>query len=233
MDEKHLSKRLTQVAAFVPQGARIADIGSDHAYLPAALALSGRIQFAVAGEVANGPYDNMVKEITENGLTKTIIPRLANGLAAIRPTDKVDTVVIAGMGGALIADILEKGRAQLAGVKRLILQPNVGEYRLRQWLLKNSYQIMDERLIEEDDHIYEIIVAEPSVVTFTYSEYELMFGPFLLEKKGPIFKQKWQEYQQRQNGVLQQMAGAKQPPQAKINQLKKQLTMVKEAIQDD
>lgn len=185
MDEKHLSKRLTQVAAFVPQGARLADIGSDHAYLPAALALKGRIQFTVAGEVAKGPYDNMVKEITENGLTKTIIPRLANGLAAIRPTDKVDTVVIAGMGGALIADILEKGRAQLAGVKRLILQPNVGEYRLRQWLLKNSYQIMDERLIEEDDHIYEIIMAEPSVVPFTYSEYELMFGPFLLEKKDP------------------------------------------------
>ena len=125
MDEKHLSKRLTQVAAFVPQGARIADIGSDHAYLPAALALSGRIQFAVAGEVANGPYDNMVKEITENGLTKTIIPRLANGLAAIRPTDKVDTVVIAGMGGALIADILEKGRAQLAGVKRQIGRAHV------------------------------------------------------------------------------------------------------------
>ena len=219
MDAQHLSKRLAQVAAFIPTGARMADIGSDHAYLPAALTLQGKISFAVAGEVVAGPYENMEKEIKENGLVNQIIPRLADGLAAIKPQDKVDTVVIAGMGGALIADILERGKEHLKGVKRLVLQPNVGEYRLRSWLLANHYQIMAEQLVEEDDHIYEIIVAEPSPVPFSYSYYELMFGPFLLEKKGPIFTSKWQDY-----------ANAKQPPIDRINQLKDRIALVKEAL---
>ena len=230
MDAQHLSKRLAQVAAFIPTGARMADIGSDHAYLPAALTLQGKISFAVAGEVVAGPYENMEKEIKKNGLVNQIIPRLADGLAAIKPQDKVDTVVIAGMGGALIADILERGKEHLKGVKRLVLQPNVGEYRLRSWLLANHYQIMAEQLVEEDDHIYEIIVAEPSPVPFSYSYYELMFGPFLLEKKGPIFTSKWQDYVKRQEGVLTQMANAKQPPIDRINQLKDWIALVKEAL---
>lgn len=233
MDAQHLSKRLAQVADFVPAKARLADIGSDHAYLPAALALTGKITMAVAGEVAAGPYENMEKEIRENGLSKQIIPRLADGLAAIKPADKIDTVVIAGMGGSLIADILERGRNRLTGVKRLILQPNVGEYRLRTWLLAHRYQIMAERLVEEDDHIYEIIVAEPSIVPFSYSYYELMFGPLLLEKKGPVFEKKWRAYIKRQLGVLDQMASAKQPPVEKIQQLKAQIALVKEALEDD
>lgn len=233
MDAQHLSKRLAQVAEFVPDKARMADIGSDHAYLPAALALAGKITMAVAGEVVAGPYENMEKEIRENGLGDRIVPRLADGLAAIKPADKVDTVVIAGMGGSLIADILDRGKDRLAGVKRLILQPNVGEYRLRTWLLANRYQIMAERLVEEDNHIYEIIVAEPSLVPFSYSYYELMFGPFLLEKKGPVFEKKWQDYLKRQTGVLDQMASAKQPPLEKIQQLKARIAIVKEALKDD
>lgn len=233
MDAKHLSQRLTQVAKYVPQGARLADIGSDHAYLPAALALNGQISLAIAGEVVQGPYENMEREIRENGLQGKVIPRLANGLMAVEPADKVDTITIAGMGGTLIADILEKGQARLAGVNRLILQPNVGEYRLRKWLLAHRYQIMAEEMVAEDGHIYEIIVAEPSVVPFRYSDYELMFGPLLLEKKGPIFAKKWQEYLKRQAGILEQMAGAKQPPVDKIAQLQERLAVVKEALADD
>lgn len=233
MDAQHLSHRLAQVATFVPTGARLADIGSDHAYLPAALALQGKITMAVAGEVAAGPYENMAHEIEANGLTDQIIPRLANGLAAIQPADRIDTVTIAGMGGTLIANILDRGQEQLAGVKRLILQPNVGEYRLRSWLLAHHYQIMAERLVKEDDHIYEIIVAEPSLVPFRYSNYELLFGPLLLEKKGPVFREKWQDYLQRQQGVLDQISSAKQPPVDKIERLEERMQLVKEALADD
>ncbi|WP_267201869.1 tRNA (adenine(22)-N(1))-methyltransferase [Limosilactobacillus kribbianus] len=233
MDEKHLSRRLATVASFVPDGARMADIGSDHAYLPAALALEKKISYAVAGEVVRGPYENAVHEIKNHGLDAVIKPRLADGLAAIAPADKIDTVVVAGMGGALIAKILDEGVTKLAGVIRLILQPNVGEYRLRCWLMDHHYQIMAERIVAEDDHIYEIIVAEPSVVPFRYSDYELTFGPLLLEKKGPVFAAKWQEYCQRQTAVLHQMAGAKKVPVARINELKAELAMVKEALDND
>ncbi|MDL2056879.1 tRNA (adenine(22)-N(1))-methyltransferase TrmK [Limosilactobacillus reuteri] len=233
MDEKHLSARLACVASLVPAGARVADIGSDHAYLPAALVLDGKIDFAIAGEVVKGPYENAVHEIKDHQLEGQVIPRLADGLAAIEPTDKVDTITIAGMGGSLIASILEKGKDKLTEIKRLVLQPNVGESQLREWLMNNHYQIMTEKIIEEDNHIYEIIVAEPSVVPFRYSKYELDFGPFLLENKGPIFKKKWQEYLQREAHVIDQMQKAQQPPVKKINEINEFLSQVKEAIADD
>lgn len=137
------------------------------------------------------------------------------------------------MGGSLIASILEKGKDKLKGVKRLVLQPNVGESQLRKWLMDNRYQIMTEKIIEEDNHIYEIIVAEPSIVPFRYSQYELDFGPFLLENKGPVFKKKWQEYIQRETHVIKQMQQAQQPPVQKINELNQVLLEVKEAIADD
>ncbi len=268
------------VASLVPAGARVADIGSDHAYLPAALVLDGKIDFAIAGEVVKGPYENAVHEIKDHQLEGRVIPRLADGLAAIEPADKVDTITIAGMGGSLIASILEKDKNKLTGIKRLVLQPNVGlaaiepadkvdtitiagmggsliasilekdknkltgikrlvlqpnvgESQLREWLMNNHYQIMNEKIIEEDNHIYEIIVAEPSVVPFRYSKYELDFGPFLLENKGPIFKKKWQEYLQREAHVIDQMQKAQQPPVKKINEINQFLSQVKEAIADD
>ena len=233
VDEKHLSARLACVASLVPAGARVADIGSDHAYLPAALVLDGKIDFAIAGEVVKGPYENAVREIKDHQLEGQVIPRLADGLAAIEPADKVDTITIAGMGGSLIASILEKDKNKLTGIKRLVLQPNVGESQLREWLMNNYYQIMNEKIIEEDNHIYEIIVAEPSVVPFRYSKFELDFGPFLLENKGPVFRKKWQEYLQREAHVIDQMQKAQQPPVKKINEINEFLSQVKEAIADD
>lgn len=233
VDEKHLSARLACVASLVPAGARVADIGSDHAYLPAALVLDGKIDFAIAGEVVKGPYENAVREIKDHQLEGQVIPRLADGLTAIEPADKVDTITIAGMGGSLIASILEKDKNKLTGIKRLVLQPNVGESQLREWLMNNHYQIMTEKIIEEDNHIYEIIVAEPSVVPFRYSKYELDFGPFLLENKGPVFRKKWQEYLQREAHVIDQMQKAQQPPVKKINEINQFLSQVKEAIADD
>lgn len=233
VDEKHLSARLACVASLVPAGARVADIGSDHAYLPAALVLDGKIDFAIAGEVVKGPYENAVREIKDHQLEGQVIPRLADGLAAIEPADKVDTITIAGMGGSSIASILEKDKNKLTGIKRLVLQPNVGESQLREWLMNNYYQIMNEKIIEEDNHIYEIIVAEPSVVPFRYSKYELDFGPFLLENKGPVFRKKWQEYLQREAHVIDQMQKAQQPPVKKINEINEFLSQVKEAIADD
>ena len=233
VDEKHLSARLACVASLVPAGARVADIGSDHAYLPAALVLDGKIDFAIAGEVVKGPYENAVREIKDHQLEGQVIPRLADGLAAIEPADKVDTITIAGMGGSLIASILEKDKNKLTGIKRLVLQPKVGESQLREWLMNNYYQIMNEKIIEEDNHIYEIIVAERSVVPFRYSKYELDFGPFLLENKGPVFRKKWQEYLQREAHVIDQMQKAQQPPVKKINEINEFLSQVKEAIADD
>lgn len=233
LDAQHLSRRLAVVASYVPEGARLADIGSDHGYLPAALALQNKIEYAVAGEVVQGPYENAVHEIQNLNLAGTITPRLADGLAAIQPTDHIDTITIAGMGGTLIAQILDAGVDKLANIHRLILQPNVGEKRLRAWLMAHRFQIMAERIIEEDGHIYEVIVAEPSIVPFTYSQFELTFGPLLLEQRGAIFDAKWRQELDRQQRVLTQMKSAPVPPADKISHLQEYVKLIEEVLHHD
>lgn len=233
MDERHLSKRLQAVADLVPENARLADIGSDHAYLPAALLLKGKIHYAIAGEVARGPFANEQAEINKLGLQDSLIPRLADGLDAIASSDRIDTIVIAGMGGSLIEEILDRGQAKLAGVKRLILQPNIGEYRLRKWLMEHHYQIMHEELLADEGHRYEIILAEPSVCPLRYNQRELLFGPLLLEKQGPLFDAKWQSEAGRLANALQQMQAAHSADEKRQQQLQDKLNLIKEVLAND
>lgn len=230
MNGAHLSKRLQTVAGHVPQGARLADIGSDHAYLPVYLANNNQIQIAVAGEVARGPYDNATQEIKQAGLTHMIKSRLADGLLAIEPEDDINTVVIAGMGGTLIENILSRGASRLRHQERLILQPNVGEYKVRRWLQANRYQIAAEDILEEDGHIYEIIVADPVAEPVAYSSQELRFGPSLLTNPPTVFTKKWQAEANRLKAVLQTMKAAKTVPMAKVQIFEQELADIEEVI---
>ena len=174
-----ISKRLETVASFVPQGAVLLDVGSDHAYLPIELVEKGHIEAAIAGEVVS------------HGLTEKIQVRLANGLAAFEEADQVSVITIAGMGGRLIATILEDGLDKLATVERLILQPNNREDELRSWLQEHGFQIIAESILEEAGKFYEIIVAEAGKMNL--SATDIRFGPFLSKELSPVFIQKWQK----------------------------------------
>jgi hypothetical protein len=186
-----ISKRLSIVASFVPQGAILLDVGSDHAYLPIELVESGKIERAIAGEVVVGPYQSAVKNVETHGLVDKIQVRLANGLAAFEETDQVSTITIAGMGGRLIATILEEGLDKLSSVNRLILQPNNREDELRVWLQAHGLQIVAESILEEAGKYYEIIVVEAG--TMNLSASEVRFGPFLSQEASPVFVEKWQK----------------------------------------
>ena len=142
--------------------------------------------------------------------------RLADGLAAIEPADRIDTVTIAGMGGPLIRHILEQGPTQLAGVQRLVLEPNVGEATVREWLAANQFQIVAERILAEDGHTYEILCADRVDHQVTYTTAEQMFGPFLLAEKSPVFIAKWQRELQRVNAAVAQMQRAKVIPEEQL-----------------
>lgn len=191
MNPHTLSRRLERVAANIPAGARLADIGSDHAYLPVALMRRGAISGAVAGEVASTPYNAAQRTVRENGLEADITVRLANGLAAIEPQDGITAISLCGMGGETIRDIFEAGKARLSGREVLVLQPNGGEQPLRVWLMENGYRICHEEVLRENRFYYEVIVAERSGPV-VYSEQELYFGPLLLRERGEAFLGKWE-----------------------------------------
>ena len=186
-----ISKRLELVASFVPQGAILLDVGSDHAYLPIELIERGQIESAIAGEVVEGPYQSAVKNVEAHGLEEKIQVRLANGLTAFEEADQVSVITIAGMGGRLIARILEEGLDKLANVERLILQPNNREDDLRIWLQDNGFQIVAESILEEAGKFYEILVVEAGQMKLSASD--VRFGPFLSKEVSPVFVQKWQK----------------------------------------
>ena len=186
-----ISKRLELVASFVPQGSILLDVGSDHAYLPIELVERGQIEAAIAGEVVVGPYQSAVKNVEAHGLEEKIQVRLANGLAAFEEADQVSVITIAGMGGRLIATILEEGLDKLASVERLILQPNNREDDLRNWLQDNDFQIVAESILEEAGKFYEILVVEAGQMKLSASD--VRFGPFLSKEVSPVFIKKWQK----------------------------------------
>jgi len=162
MGVKHLKlgERLLAIAAFVPVGARMADIGTDHAYLPIYLLQKKHIISAVAGEVNKGPFSSAQEAIKSVGLQDEISLRLGNGLDVLSPGE-VDVAVIAGMGGATIIDILH-GRPQVTrSLGQLILQPMIAASLVRRWLFENNWCISDEALVKEEGRLYEIIVAKP------------------------------------------------------------------------
>ncbi|MBC1511755.1 tRNA (adenine(22)-N(1))-methyltransferase [Listeria booriae] len=192
MNEQQLSKRLEKVVLYVSNKARIADIGSDHAYLPCYAIQQGLAEFAIAGEVVEGPFQSATKQVRSLALTEQIAVRKGDGLAVIEPADAIDTIVIAGMGGALIRSILEAEPAKLDGVKRLVLQPNIAAHQLREWAEINQWKLVAESILREDHKIYEILVLEPSEAKVAYSDAERLLGPFLMREKSEVFQAKWE-----------------------------------------
>ncbi|MEG2796078.1 MAG: class I SAM-dependent methyltransferase [Pseudomonas sp.] len=230
MNEHTLSMRLERVAAHVPVGARLADIGSDHGYLPVALMRRGVIAAAVAGEVALTPFRSAERTVRENDLEQHITVRHASGLAAIEPGDAITAISICGMGGETIRDILDSGKAQLSGAERLILQPNGGEQPLRQWLMDNGYCIRCEELLWENRFYYEIIVAERAD-SVAYTDPELYFGPLQMQARSPAFLSKWQRILREKQKTLGQFARARQAlPEAKVREITQQAQWITDLL---
>lgn len=241
-----LSRRLQAIAERIPEGSRLADIGSDHALLPTYLAGRGRISFGIAGEVNRGPYEAAKRQVQQTGVSAKIEVRLGDGLAVLE-AGEVDTIVIAGMGGALIARILEEGKSKLDGVERLVLQPNVAEDQVRVWLRNQGWQLLEESILEEDGHIYEILVAERhSTLTNPHTLYTtltlacgmtiderilLRMGPWLLQAADEIWMRKWDEEASKLESICQQMEQAGSPAAlTRLEEIKQEVKEIREVI---
>ena len=152
-----MDDRLKTIAAFVVEGSRVADIGTDHAQLAIELIGSGRASKVIAADLNAGPLEAARKNISAAGLEDRIDVRLGDGLTVLE-AGEVDAVCMAGMGGALMVEILSNDVSRSLG--RLILQPMNAVERVRQWLELNGWAIVDEDLAEAGGIVYEIICAE-------------------------------------------------------------------------
>ena len=193
-----LSQRLQAIANFVPQGAKVADIGTDHGFLPCYLAQSGQAEQVIACDVNAQPLSLAQKNITDYNVADKVSTRLGNGLAVLKPGE-VDTVTIAGMGGALMIDILDASPNVVDRLKRIILQPNVGAEAVRVWAEKNRWQIVAEDLVRENDIFSVIIVLEQGRSDRFMSATDLYLGPKLLAEHHPLLglyiSEEWEKAQ--------------------------------------
>lgn len=207
-----LGERLAALADFVPQGARLADIGTDHGYLPIELIQKEIASFAVAGDVHKGPYEAAKENIESLGLENKISVRFGNGLAVLSPGE-VDTVVIAGMGSSTMIDILTSEPEVTHSLTRLILQPMIAAATLRSWLIENRWSIVDETLVQEDGRLYEIIVAEQG---FSPELEPIMYdiGMILWEKKPKLLSLHIDQLIFQTQRVLREMTNSKSAQQS-------------------
>ncbi|AMA72375.1 MULTISPECIES: tRNA (adenine(22)-N(1))-methyltransferase [Aneurinibacillus] len=231
-----ISKRLQTIGDMVKKGSIVADIGSDHAYLPTYLVQKRIALRCIAGEVNYGPWQAAVRQVQAAGLTDKIDVRLGDGLAVVA-LGEVDTICIAGMGGSLIASILEAGAEKLSGVSQLLLQPNVAAPIVRRWLLEHGFQLSREKILEEDGIIYEILEAVPGDPILPYRNRDkkledlLEIGPYLWEEKSPVLRKKLVQEQEKLKAVQHQLQYAKSPEaEHKKREVQKKLAWMEEMI---
>ena len=200
-----LSQRLQAIADLVPAGAKVADIGTDHGFLPCYLAQSGKAELVIACDVNAQPLALAQKNITDYNVGDKVSTRLGNGFAVLNPGE-VDTVTIAGMGGALMIDILDASPMVVDRLKRIVLQPNVGAEAVRIWAEKNRWQIVAEDLIRENDIFSVIIVLEQGRSDRFMSAVELYLGPKLLAEHHPMLGLYISEEWEKTQHILEQLA---------------------------
>ena len=181
--EMKLTKRLKTIADLVPQGYNVADIGTDHGYLPVYLIKNRIAKKVIAVDINEGPLKNAKKTIKNYKLEDYIQTRLGSGLSPIEPGE-VDIVIIAGMGGLLIRDIFLDSRNVVGTVNKFILQPMVAQDELRKWLSQNDFKITDEKLAKEGSKLYEILVVSKGEMKIQRNIYYEV-GPKLIENKDP------------------------------------------------
>lgn len=177
----NMSKRLSTIVNLIDPCTTVADIGTDHAFIPIYLVKNQICSRAIASDVRAGPAEKARKNIVSFGLQKEIEVRIGPGLTTLLHKE-AETIVIAGMGGELIKEILGQGAEVARFSQSLVLQPMTQHEHLRKWLYDNEYSIIDEDLAEEYGKIY-IVMKVTSKPAGRLSESQLCFGQVLFQKK--------------------------------------------------
>lgn len=190
-----LDKRLSAVAALVRPGSRLADIGTDHAYLPVHLVQTGVCPSAIASDIGAGPLEAARHTVTANGLTSEIALRLGDGLSTVT-AEEVEDIAIAGMGGETIAAILEAAEWVKDSRLRLILQPMTKAEDLRRWLLQNGFSVLEEHLIQDKRHLYPVLAVAYTAAVPCEDDL-LIYGGFFTAEEGRPYRQMMVEHLRR------------------------------------
>lgn len=226
-----LSRRLETIASFVPEGSAVADIGTDHGYIPIHLVQEGKAKHAIAMDVRKGPLLRAQAHIHEAGLEAHVEVRLSDGLLKLEQNE-ADCVVIAGMGGELIIHILEEGRGLWEGIPHWVLSPHSELDKVRRFLEEQEFFTWRETMIKEEGKFYTVMGINRTNKAGEKDEREISYryGRSLLESKDPVLK----EYLKKEEEQLEQIMSGLSESQTeaavrRMEELKLELAYNKEA----
>ena len=200
-----LSKRLEMIASLVPEGSIPADIGTDHGYIPIYLIENQIAARAIALDINKGPLERVRMHIVGHGLKGQIETRLSDGLKEVKPGE-VDTMIAAGMGGALTIRILENSPEIVASIREFILQPQSEIHKVREYLSRHDFCLVAEDMIEEDGKYYPIMKLVHGKES-EYSREELYYGRILLEERHPVLYQFLKREESLKEQICRGLAG--------------------------
>ena len=226
-----LTNRLLKIASLVSENKRLADIGTDHGYIPVHLLNKGKIDFAILADINKGPLENARGEVKRNKLEDKVDLRLGSGIEVLKK-DEVDEVIIAGMGGILIGELLEANKEVAHSVDKLILQPMQAQEELRHYLLTNGYEILDECLEKEDFRLYEIIVAKYTGKN-THIDNDIYYeiGKKLIENKDDLLGELIENKIKKYNNIISKLGNKNtEAVIAKRNLANERINKLKELI---
>lgn len=200
-----LTERLEKIASLVDNGKIIADVGTDHGYIPVYLLENKKIKRAILSDINKGPLNNAREEIEKKKLEDVTELRLGGGVSVLSPGE-VEEIIIAGMGGILISDIIKDGFDVCREADKLILQPMQAPEELRKYLYLNGFEILDEHMVNEDFRIYEIIETKyTGNKQKDIDEIYYEFPEILIERKNPLMKERIKNKISECNSILEKI----------------------------
>ena len=224
-----LSKRLYAVASLVTEGASVADIGTDHGYIPIYLLEHGISEHVIAMDINKGPLERAKAHINESGHAKRIETRLSDGFEALSEGE-VETVIAAGMGGGLVIKILGDHPWKTKSIKEFILQPQSEIAKVRKYLYENGFTVVMEDMVEEDGKYYPMMKAVHGI-SEAYTETEYRYGKQLLEKRHPILLAYLKKEKEIKSRILEQLSSQNGlHVEERIVQLQTDLKWIDEAL---
>lgn len=226
-----LSNRLKTIASFVPEGSKVADIGTDHGYIPIHLVQEGKAKHAIAMDVRKGPLMRAESHIAEAGLKDVIEVRLSDGLLKLNK-DEADCVVIAGMGGELMIHILEEGKDLWDNIPCWVLSPQSELQKMRRFLVEQAFFVEQETMIKEDGKYYVVMraVRTPSVSVDDGREVSYRYGKSLLESKDPVLAEYLEDEAYQLEEIRKGLSnGETESAKSRMRELETELSWNKEA----
>lgn len=222
-----LSKRMKAVASMVTPGNILADIGTDHAYVPISLVQRKKISKAIAMDINKGPLKRACEHVAEHQLEDYIETRLSDGVKKLE-AGEVDSILIAGMGGELVIRILAEGMEVCRSAKELILQPQSELGKVRKFLRENKFEIIDEDMVIEEGKYYPMMKVVPvekvvcwNVLPETVIPACDVYGPLLLKNGNPSLRKYLVKQHKQLNKILKELE--KQPESKKIAKRKQEV----------